>query len=255
MRVEVPPVALDEAAAIVINLVITQVAMLAAGLAGAVVRAGVASGDWEAAVLGFGWVDGVAASLGALPAAPTALAAACLGAVLCVAAYFWEKRAFAKRDRADVLRLRRGVDGELPRLPVVVWLALMVLAGFAEELLFRYALCGLALDLIAGSLPCFAATAAAVIISSVVFWLAHARYRSLASTTATLLLGVALGAAFIATESLAVAAGTHALYNIGVLAIARFRMHRDPEYFGGPAPTRALLDQLEGEGARPESDA
>lgn len=255
MRVEVPPVALDEAAAIVINLVITQVVMLATGLAGAVVCAGVASGDWEAAVLGFGWVDGVTASLGALPAAPTALAAVCFGAVLCIAAYFWEKRAFAKRDRADVLRLRRGVDGELPRLPVVVWFVLMVLTGFAEELLFRYALCGLAVELLAGVLPHFAAAVAAVVLSSVVFWLAHARYRSLASTTATLLLGVALGTAFVVTESLAVAAGAHALYNIGVLAIARFRMRRDPDYFGGPAPTRALLDQLEGEETQPESGA
>lgn len=255
MRVEVPPVALDEAAAIVINLIVAQVVMLAAGLAGAVVRAGVASGDWEAAVLGFGWADGVAASFGVLPVAPAALAAMCLGAALCTAAYFWEKRAFAKRDRADVLRLRRGVDGELPRLPVVVWLALMVLTGFAEELLFRYALCGLAIDLIAGALPRFAATVVAVIVSSAVFWLAHARYRSLASTTATLLLGVALGAAFVATESLAVAAGAHVLYNVGVLAIARFRMGRDPDYFGGPAPTRVLLDQLEGEEAQLKSGA
>ena len=58
-----------------------------------------------------------------------------------------------------------------------------------------------------------------------------------------------LGGAFLATGSLAVVAIAHALYDIAVLAIARVQMSRDPDYFGGPAPTRAMLDQLEHEEA------
>lgn len=245
MKVE--PVDLDEAAALVINLLISQLVIVVAGCAGSVVLAGVTSGDWAGAALGFGWLRSIADSLCALSAAQSLVLAALLGAVFCVAAYFWERRAFAKGKRAEVVSLRRGINGELPRLLIVLWIVLMTLAGFAEELLFRFALLGLAIELLAGVLPDVAAAVAAVVVSSLLFWIAHVRYRSLASTVATLLLGVALGAAFLATGSLAVAAGAHALYNVGVLAIARFRMNRDPDYFAGPAPKRVLLDQLENE--------
>lgn len=245
MKVE--PVDLDEAAALVINLLISQLIILVAGCAGSVVLAGVASGDWAGAVLGFGWLRPIADSLCVLPAAQSLAVAVLLGAVFCIAAYVWERRALAKGKRDEVASLRRSINGELPRLPIALWVVLMVLTGFTEELFFRFALLGLAAELLAGALPDVAAAVVAVVVSSLVFWLAHARYRSLAATVATLGLGLALGAAFLATESLAVVAGTHALYNIGTLAIARFRMNRDPDYFAGPAPTRALLDQLESE--------
>ena len=52
MKVE--PVDLDEAAALVINLLISQLVIVVAGCAGSVVLAGVASGDWVGVVLGFG---------------------------------------------------------------------------------------------------------------------------------------------------------------------------------------------------------
>lgn len=237
------------------NLLISQLILLAIGCVGAIVYAGLATGDWGAAVLGFAWTGMIRQSLGALAPLPTLAAGIGLAAAFTLAAFLAEKRALStEAGRQSVLKTRQGVNGELARLPFPLVIALMALTGFTEELLFRFALMGIVTQLLAPALPGPVVAAIALFVSSTVFWLSHVRYRDLTTTVLTLGLALVLGGAFLATGSLAVIAIAHALYDIAVLAIARVQMSLDPDYFGGPAPTRALLDQLEREEAATVSE-
>ena len=232
------------------NLLLSQLILLVIGVVGSIVLAGIASGDWGGAALGFGWAEAIRRSLGAQPFAVTLVAGCGLAAAFTVVAYLAERRALSTdAGRESVMRTRQGVNGELARLPIPLVVVLMALTGFAEELLFRFALMGIVMQLLAPVLPGAVGAAIALFVSSTVFWLSHVRYRDLATTVLTLGLALVLGGAFLATGSLAVVAIAHALYDIAVLAIARIQMSRDPDYFGGPAPTRAMLDQLEREEA------
>ena len=123
----------------------------------------------------------------------------------------------------------------------------MAITGFVEELLFRYAAIGLVGTLLARILPGAAAMAAALLVSSIAFWFVHGRYRDAGYAVIITALGLAFGALYVASGSLAACAIAHALYDLGVLGIARVKMRREPDYFGGPAPTRVYLD--EGDGA------
>ena len=244
------PTPLDRQEALVLtaNLLISQLILLAIGVVASIVETGIASGDWGAAVLGFAWVGTIRQSLGALAPIPTLAAGMGLAAAFAVAAFLAEKRALStEAGRQSVLKTRQGVNGELARLPFPLVIALMALTGFTEELLFRFAVMGIVMQLLAPVLPGPVVAAIALFVSSTVFWFSHVRYRDFATTVLTLGLALVLGGAFLATGSLAVVAIAHALYDIAVLAIARVQMSRDPDYFGGPAPTRAMLDQLEHE--------
>lgn len=244
------PTPLDRQEALVLtaNLLISQLILLAIGVVASIVETGIASGDWGAAVLGFAWVGTIRQSLGALGALPTLAAGIGLAAAFAVAALLAEKRALStEAGRQSVLKTRQGVNGELARLPFPLVIALMALTGFTEELLFRFAVMGIVMQLLAPVLPGPVVAAIALFVSSTVFWFSHVRYRDLTTTVLTLGLALVLGGAFLATGSLAVVAIAHALYDIAVLAVARIQMSRDPDYFGGPAPTRAMLDQLERE--------
>lgn len=248
----IPPLDSVESLVIVFNLLLSQARMLVGGVLGSALAIGIATGDWAHAFLQFGWLHAIQDSLSALPT-PETLAVACAVAALFTAgAYVSERRALSNEaGRASVRAGRRGLNGELPRLPFLVLILLMGLTGFAEELLFRFALAGIVVGLLTPTLPAFVAVPIALFVSSVAFWFAHVRYRDLATTALTLLLGLGLGIVFFASGSLAVAAIAHALYNLAVIVIARVQMRRDPDYFFGPAPTRFLLDseEADGEGA------
>lgn len=238
----------QEAATLTANLLISQLILLAVGVAGAVVLAGLSSGDWGAAVLGLSWVGLVGQSLAAFGLIPTIAAGCGLAALFTVVAYLVEQRALStEAGRASIMRTRQGINGELARLPFPALVALMALTGFSEELLFRFALMGIVAHLVGLALPVPAAAIIALFVASIAFWLSHVRYRDLATTVLTLGLALVLGVAFLVTGSLAVVAIAHALYNLCVLVIARVQMSRDPNYFGGSAPTRTMLDQLDRE--------
>lgn len=235
-----------EAAALGANLALSQLIILVGGVAGSIAVAGLRSGNWMEATVGLGWLDGIVASLTAASAVETVVIGCATVSLLCALAWASERRALSTdKGRASVYRTRRGINGELPRLPIIALVPLMALTGFAEELLFRFAAIGLIGTILSFAAPPFLAAGGALVASSTVFWLAHSRYRDLATTVLTLALGLGLGSLFLATESLAAVAVAHALYDFAVLIIARIQMRRDPDYFGGPAPTRVLLDQLE----------
>lgn len=235
-----------EAAALGANLALSQLIILAFGIVGSIAAAGLRSGNWMEATVGLGWLDGIIASLTAASTVKTVVIGCAAASLLCALAWASERRALStEKGRASVYRTRRGINGELPRLPIIALIPLMALTGFAEELLFRFAAIGLIGTILSFVVPPFLAAGGALIVSSTVFWLAHSRYRDLATTVLTLALGLGLGSPFLATGSLAAASIAHALYDFAVLIIARIQMRRDPDYFDGPAPTRVLLDQLE----------
>lgn len=236
----------DEAWALATNVLLTQGILLLAGIVLSVVACGVLSGDWHDAVIGFGWLHMIADSLTRYSLATVLICGCLLAAAFYFVVWLQEQRALKSEEgRRSVFAGRQGVNGEFPRLPIVVIAALFAVTGFAEELLFRFSLITLASAVVSLALPTPIATVIALFVSSVAFWFAHVRYRDLASTVLTLALGLALGIAFVFTHSLAIVALTHALYDLAVVLGNRRRMRKDPNYFFGPAPTRALLDQLD----------
>jgi membrane protease YdiL (CAAX protease family) len=98
-------------------------------------------------------------------------------------------------------------------------LVISLLAGVAEEALFRGAL-------LAGLLP-LTGPVAALVGTSVLFGLAHALNRAYALLAAGL--GLVLGLEFLATGSLWAPALTHALYDFGALVYLLWRPGRGRE--------------------------
>lgn len=234
----------EEALALCLALGASQVLFLIAGMIGSILMAGFSSSDWAGALAKFTWVRDIGAALTALPAPATLAVAAGAATVMYALALGSERRAMStEKGRASIRTTRRGVNGELPRLPLAVQVVLMTLTGFAEELAFRFVLLGALLKLLALALPYPAAALSALVISSAAFWLAHGGYRSAATALPALMLGLVLGATFLLTESLAAAALAHALYNLAVLVRARIKMRQDPDYFGGEAPTRVITGE------------
>ena len=155
-----PPIDGEEAWALVLASLLSQAIALGCGIVGAVLLAGAASGDWFAASIGGGWARGITDSLTALPPLPTVAAGVAAAALLWTGAWLNERRALANDEgRAAVFEARRGLNGELPRLPFPALVILMAITGFAEELLYRYAAIGLLTALIGCALPGGIATA------------------------------------------------------------------------------------------------
>ena len=243
----IPPLDTDEAWVLVFASLLSQVISLAVGVVGSMLLAGIATGDWMAATLGFGWLRGIAAALTVLAPLPAVAWGAGIASLTLAATHLNERRALASEEgRAAVHKTRRGINGELPRLPVLVLVPLMAITGFVEELLYRYVVIGLASALLAHILPDAAAMAAALLASSIAFWFVHGCYRDAGYAVIITALGLAFGTLYVASGSLAACAVAHTLYNLGVLGIARIKMSREPDYFGGPAPTRVYLDEDDG---------
>ena len=239
----------DEAVAIVLSTLLSQGIMLVWGVVVSTILAGVTSGDWLGAVVGLGWAPLVEQSVRALPTSITLGGAVLFAGALFAVAFILEKRAIAKRGVEEMIPIRRGIDGEVPRMPFPVLVVLMGIVGCVEELLFRFALLGLCIAMLSSVVPYFASVAISSVISSVLFVLAHAQYADMGQKMNTFFLGVAFCAVYLYSDSIALVAVAHALYNLAVLAYKRYQMNSDPDYFGGPAPTRVLMSEEEGEGA------
>lgn len=242
------PLDAEEESTLIANLAMSQALLLVVGCIGVAIIDGVVSGNWSNAFLGMGWARAIAESLAALPLADTCIYTLTLAVVLYGLSWFAQRRALqTTMGRESVLEARRDVNGEFPRLKTSTVIAIMLGAGCAEELLFRYvAINGLLLIFnLVMTLPAWFASFCALIISSFAFWLAHVRYRDFFSTVLTMFLAIALGVAYMATGSLAVVIIAHAAYDIAEVLMERYYMSKDDDYFGGPAPKRALLDQLE----------
>ncbi len=169
-----------------------------------------------------------------------------------IGAWLNERRALANDEgRAAVFETRRGLNGELPRLPFPALVILMAITGFVEELLYRYAAIGLLSALIGCVLPGGIAAAIALVASSIAFWLSHGHYRNAGHAVIVTAIGLALGAAYLISGSLAVAAIAHALYDLAVLATARVQVRRNPDYFGGSPPPDRLIVDSEDDGSSP----
>ena len=250
------PLAPGEEKALMANSTLSQAMLLVGGVVAAMVVSGLLTGEWFTAVVGFGWADAIADSILAMNAGLTvgvglalALAFLVLGAVV-----EWVALRF-EGGKESVYEARRGLNGELIRLSWPNIILLMCMTGCAEELLFRFGLYGVIQIGFAMVAPAWYASLFALVISSVVFWMAHVRYRDLWSTILVLVMAFALGIAFAVTGSIAVVAIAHAVYDTVDIAIERHRLSRDDDYFQGPAPDRILLDMLDEQLAESENPA
>lgn len=244
------PLDADEESTLTANLAFSQAIMLVVGCLGVALIVAVSTGDWFNAFLGLGWARAIATTLAALPVADTLGYAILLGLVMFALDWFAEQRALQTTlGRESVLEARRGINGELPRVNFLPTVLLLVAAGCAEELLFRYVIiygCYTIFDLFMPT-PGLIGGFVALVLSSFVFWLAHVRYRDFVSTVLTLILAVLLGAVFMLTGSLAVVVIAHAGYDIAEVLHQRYHIKNDDDYFGGPAPKRVLLDEIKEE--------
>lgn len=240
------PLDSQEESTLIVNLALTQLLLLLGGIIGAMIICGMLTGDWQDAVLGFGWADMIAASVTALPWDQTIAAGLALAAVFYFVDWLVENQAMKSDDgRQAIIDARQGVNGELARLSCPMIVLLLCMAGIAEELLFRFALLGGLQILCDFFMPTWMASLTALIVASFFFWLSHVRYRDFWSSLVVLILAFALGIAFLASGSVLVTALAHAVYDLADVFAERWKMSSDPDYFCGTVPSRVILDAAE----------
>lgn len=212
--------------------------ILGAGLIVAVVFSVAQSGLAHA--LPFGWLTDIAATMKphwAMLALPIAMLAI-------LEAVDWLGGRFSERYRQAIMDTRQGVTGELPRMRAGSIVACMAAAGICEELLFRYGLLGLALLGLRMFLPAPIAAIVAVVLVSAAFTAVHVQYRSVWTLSLVAAISCLLGGVYLATGSLLCVMFGHAAYNIAELALERYKMVREPDYFDGKVPVDIMMKTL-----------
>lgn len=241
---KLPPLDREEALILVFSSFVTQAVFLILALVGLIVLEGPSTSDWFYAIVQFGWITSLITSIQTLPLPQMLLAAVALGVVIFLVVDLSEKCAAKNEEMCqNIIESHQGLHGELPRLPILVLFIMMSFTGICEELLFRYVLIGLILQLLSGLIGAIAAAVIAVIVSTILFCFAHTGVQGTSSLLIWLSLGLIFGAVFVVTNNIAIVVIAHALYDILVLLALRIQMHRDPKtFFGGFIPTRFLID-------------
>lgn len=241
---KLPPLDKEEALVLVFSSFVTQAVFLILTLVGLIVLEGLSTDNWFHAIVQFGWITSLITSIQTLPLPQMLLAAVALGVVIFLVVDLSEKCAAKNEEmRQNIIESHQGLHGELPRLPILVLFIMMSFTGICEELLFRYVLIGLILQLLSGLIGTIAAAVIAVIVSTILFCFAHTGVQGTSSLLIWLSLGLVFGAVFVVTNNIAIVVIAHALYDILVLLALRIQMHRDPKtFFGGFIPTRFLID-------------
>lgn len=148
------------------------------------------------------------------------------------------------QGREEVLDVRRGLSGEIARLPLGKIAPLMLGVGCAEEAGFRFAVIGVVMAVAEPVLGFAGAAIIAVVASTVVFTLMHTQYHCLYANVVVSTIGLLLGAFYVLTGMLAAVALAHALYDFGVTAFEAHRTVHNPDYFEGEAPTNAVGEEV-----------
>lgn len=241
---KLPPLDREEALILVFSSFVTQAVFLILALVGLIVLEVLSTGDCFYAIVQFGWIASLTASIQTLPLYQTLIAGVVLGIVIFLLVDLSEKRAAKNKEmRENIIESHQALHGEMPRLPLLVIFILMSFTGICEELLFRYVLIGFILQLLSGLIGTIVAVVIAVVVSTIVFCLAHTGVQGTSSLLIWTSLGLIFGITFITTNNIAIVAIAHALYDILVLLALRIQMHRDPKaFFGGFIPTRFLID-------------
>lgn len=198
---------------------------------------------WQAVTSGWAaaWADGLAVGW------PWSVACAVVLALLMFAidrvaeGLAWR----TAKGREEVLEVRRGLSGEIARLPLGKIAPLMLAIGCAEEAGFRFAVIGVVMAVAEPSLGFAGAAIIAVAASTAVFTLMHTQYHCLYANLVVAAVGLLLGAFYVLTGMLAAVALAHTLYDFGVTVFEAHRMVHDPSYFQGDAPVNAVNDELE----------
>ena len=239
---EMYPLPEEEYRALVRVTLESELVIAAAAVVGAFLLTGISTGDWAYA-LSFGWVVDIVQKL-TLHWLMLALPAIMVCAVVLIDRIGLMRFSSYRKQKADIVQ---GVNGELVRMSVG-WIALVsLLAGIFEEALFRYVLMGLLALGFGMFLDAPLAAVLALLASSVIFTLVHIQYRNPWSIGLAFGLSLFLGAGYLLTGSLLVAAFAHAVYDFAIMLYERCRMVSDPNYFGGNVPNdvvrRLLAEQ------------
>lgn len=241
------PLDAAEEHAIVANLLGSECLLLVLAIVGIGVIEGITTGNWTWAFLEGGWANVIAKSVLRQSVVGTASAALVLSGVLLVLSYGTEWIALrTKAGRAAVMRTRQGVTGEMPRMRMAPMPLYMLLAGCAEELLFRFVLVEGLAQVLLRFMPVLYAALIALVVSSFAFWLAHVQYRDFYSSALILVISLLMGVAFLATGSIMVVALAHAVYDFVQVLVERWRMLRNDDYFGGKVPNDEMLQMMQG---------
>ncbi len=213
--------------------------ILAAGLAVAFALSIAAGGIGHA--FPFGWL----ADIGSVMKPHWIMVALPIVMVVLLEAFDYVGTRSSESYRQAIMNTRRGITGEMPRMPMWRIALAMMAAGACEELLFRYGLLGLALWVLNMLLPHPAAAMLSVVAVSVVFWGAHVQYRDAWTSAFTIISACILGGAYLASGSLLSVMVAHAVYNTADMIIERRKMVAEADYFGGDAPIDAVARESE----------
>lgn len=232
-----------ETLALTFTLLLSQLIFLLISFFVLVIMDALVAGNGFASFTTGSWTNPVFAALHIQSPLVTFGAACASGLVLYFYAAWSEKRGMRNENvRQEILTSRQGIAGEMPRLPLPLIIILMTIVGFSEELLFRFLLLGTLFAVLSPLCGSILAAGISIVISSIVFCLVHVFNNGSGPIITWLILGMVLGAVFILTENLAAVMLAHTFYNIAVHISARVEMHRNPDYFGGPIPTKVLMD-------------
>lgn len=139
--------------------------------------------------------------------------------------HFWEPKFLRPMQRFVDLKLKPIFQGA----SLVEMLTLSLMAGFGEELFFRWCLQGGLTYLLAPSIGTFSSIAVGVIIASVVFGACH--WVNAAYGITTILVGIYLGVLMVWSGSWLVPAIAHALFDfVAMIYIARWPVRNQANY-------------------------
>lgn len=186
-----------------------------------------------ARALAIGWPISVAVGI--------VLAGAMLAVAFIAEKIFWRQ----PDERENIYEIRRGLNGEIPRLALWKVACTMVGVGCVEEAGFRYAAIGVITFIAEPALGFPVAAVIAVAASSAMFAIMHVQYRSPYALGLVGLLGVMLGTVYATTGMLTAVIIAHALYDIGNVSFEARKMLRDADYFHGEAPINAVEEEME----------
>ena len=226
------PLPEEEKSALLKQVLVSDGVLAFFGIVFATAAMSVKTGDWTVSFFGSTWLPLTDAAYD--PNWLMIILPLALALVFGIADVVMSKR--FPEYRQDVLDIRQGINGELPRLGPVRMVVLCAYAGATEEIAFRYGLLGFFIAVSQALVPGVLSLAAAILLQAGIFAFMHDQYGRVWELAIVLTVGIAFGIVYVITQNLLVVMVAHALYDFIDLLIERYRMMKEPDYFDGNVP-------------------